>query len=475
MQKLFVVFTSSFAPRRLSSLAVPLLDALDEKLRMYAPKLIDQMVLLVLEQLGRVYRVLSLDAFMRLLPRGLDATVVERKVVLQAFQRQMRLRIDHTKREIVFDQSVMDGGSVRQQLARLSERLSGLLPRLHQQEEQQQGLREREKELQRQQVFSFVRSGMDHEHRDVFVRKHVIERRKQDLERQSQRAKELEQRRLAAEKLQRAEEERKRLAEERERRERERLERLEREAKIEANKALVLKLKEKTEESSVRSRKIVEKLEDNLENIDKQKLLEVENEVENEERRVKERLQRDELKRRMFLERALRIEQQPLLVEAHERQRVIDQAYYEEQWQQHLHKHRAAHEHMLAEKRRIAVLQPHAEHFFSKVMIRRQEEFDERKAAQDERKRQREQKRLAELKRRQEEEAERERLRREQEQRLERERLEQEQREREAAEKRAAAEAAERERLEKLDRIAEKQRQRELEIEQRRLSRGVGE
>ena len=146
---------------------------------------------------------------------------------------------------------------------------------------------------------------MDHEHRDVFIRKQVIEKRKQEAELAAQRREVIvssllsvhqtlildpqreEMIRAQQYRQRRIEDEQARLNEEKIRREKEREERLEKDLLIAQNLAMIDKLKAAAaaagETATLRSRKIIETLEGDAENVNREKLIEAQQEVQSQE------------------------------------------------------------------------------------------------------------------------------------------------------------------------------------------------
>ncbi|CEP03606.1 unnamed protein product (mitochondrion) [Plasmodiophora brassicae] len=456
------------SPYVLSKEARPLLEtvAAQPHLAQYAPNLTKAILLIVLQQCARVYKVLRLESFMKLLPADIAPDDVERLVILWVKEQLIRVRVDHIQRRLAFDTDPMAEAPFMEQLPKLSSSLQTCVDLIHPTDPA-------EKELQRMQIFQLVKQGMDHEHRDVFIRTQVIEKRKQENELAAQRREYDERVREQQRKQKKMEEEQARLQEEKLRREREREERIEKERIRAANLAAIEKLKAAAAaagggQTTVGSRKIIETLEEDYENVDREKLLEAQSEVATQEQRAKERKLKDDFKRLDYTARALRLEERPLLIEQYDKQRIADQAYYDEQWQKHVAAHRARHEENVADRERLARMATFRDRFYANIMERRtrihQEAVDAYEAAVHEK----EQERAAELKRLAAEEAERERLAEEENRR----RLAEEEADRERQAKveavKAEKERAERERREALDRQAELQRKREAEVESRK-------
>ncbi|OTB08032.1 hypothetical protein M426DRAFT_317541 [Hypoxylon sp. CI-4A] len=230
-------------------------------------------------------------------------------------------------------------------------------------------LRQRQVEA-RQVALANAKAGAEQEHREIVVRKEIIQKRKEEAsELQAKREKEkARQKRLQEQALAEAEE--RRLAQEQKEREEKRL-------KDERDRVRREEVKKQIADLKIGPNAIDIDLE-NLDDFDSNRLRAMKlAQLEREKNDVNEKL-RSVGKRADYLERAYRIEEVKKLPEDYAKQRERDLAAYEAVKEETLRLSKEKHKESVELKHRLSRLMPHYEAFRKSLHDRRRDEFEKR-------------------------------------------------------------------------------------------------
>lgn len=477
LRELYNILEVQFHPLSICKKIEPIMSKLaaDAELVKYVKPLHQVILTRLFQQLSQVYTTVKLDFVIQLAsfpaPFNYDSATIEKFIMQGCKKGELSIRIDHATQSLTFEtdlfasdnKNVTDGpilqslpsDLMRTQLTRLATCLHTTVSMISPE------VVEAKKEAKKA-AFVKALASMKEEHRLSLERKAIIERKKELIETMLAR-KEKEEARERALRIKIEQEAHKvRLAEERRKREEERI-RAEQEA---IRKTEALKLAE-----SLKNKAGVELNDEDLENLDKDKLVAIQiKQLEKEKGELATRT-RAIGKRLDHVERAMRQEERPLLAKDYERQQKADRMYHEAAVKAHREAAATKHTHDLALKKRMAKILDDYRKIRHDMEEKRKEEFaDKREAAQ--RKIEEEKQKRIQLYR--EKKAE-------QEARKEREKKETAEREAEAArraveeEKRKAEREAQavkekaeyEEKRRQLDAMAAKQREKEAEIEAR--------
>ncbi|KAJ1656910.1 eukaryotic translation initiation factor 3 subunit A, partial [Dispira simplex] len=481
LRDFFYQMEEKFHPLSICRRVSPFLVSLQEhpEQGIYVKPLQNCMLTHLLQQLSQVYTVIKLDYIIGLAafpaPLTFSATQMEKFIMNGCRRNEFPLRVDYQTRSVHFTTDVFSevvstankgpqlqptaSDLVRNQLVSLATGLQAvtrvIAPELTD-----------EHIANRMRAVATALNSIKQEHQWAMKRRAVIERRKEIIETLNAR-KEKEEARTKALLLQREQEaERERLAEEARRREVERIEK-EREA-IQKEEARRLA-------ESLKSKGGLEVDEEELANMNKDKLMELQVEQLEKSKKVLESRLKNTIQRMDHLERAYRKVEIPLVEKDYERQKEKDRAYYEVSRKHQLVTSKHAHSEGLMLKAQMHRMLPAYQAHKKKIEARRSEELARlrEKLAQkielEKKHRVEEYHRLKEQERARLAAEEEERRRKEEEERLrieEEERLEAERKELEEAERQAEAE-----RRRKLDELAAKQEARQREVEAKQEAR----
>ncbi|KAL1918798.1 uncharacterized protein VTP21DRAFT_2820 [Calcarisporiella thermophila] len=476
IRDLYNILEVQFHPLSICKKIEPIMAqiAADPSLERYVKPLHQVILTRLLQQLSQVYSTVKLEFVMNLArfpSHPHDAADIEKFIMNGCKKGELSIRINHATKSLTFEtdlfapprDTVTDGPKLqtepaelmRTQLSRLSKCLHSSLHLID------PSVVEAKREEKRS-AFQRALAGVEEEHRASLARKAIIERKKELMETLLIRKEKEEAREKALRMQQEAEAERQRLAEESKRRE---LERLRRERE-EIQRAEARKLAEQ-----LKAKSGVELNLDQLENLDTENLVRIQVEqLAKEKSEIEQRL--SATARRMdHMERALRMEEIPLLAKDYERQRKMDRAYHTAAQKAALDAARAKHTEDIKIKKRMLRILPDYQEYRKQCEAKRHDEFEARRNAMQKKIEEEKQKRIELFRARKEEERKRreleekaraqqeeeEKRRAEEEARLEQERMEQEEAKRKEYE----------ERRRKLDEIARKQAERERAAEEK--------
>ncbi|KAI3438410.1 hypothetical protein D9Q98_000841 [Chlorella vulgaris] len=449
VKQLFGLLESEFDPLQLCKVVSPLLESLqtlnqpvtaaspvkEMPLEAFAGALQHVAVAKMVRQLSEVYSVVRVSTMSDLAP-FIGFGQAEQMIVDAVRNGYFQARFDHKNNTVHFGGQEVESERVRGHIATMAKRLTRALAMID-------PAPARDREQRRARLVALALQTADEENQRMLARKTEIEKRKEEAERQLlEKEKEAEELRLAAEQIAREQEER-RKEQERARREAERIQRELEEREQEELKAYMASRGKKVGEGEKLDAKAINR------------------EVMSEQLKQQQELQRKlaKLAKQMdHLERARREEEAPLLVQAYEHRIREDEEVFRSEAGAAKLAHRAAWEHDLAEKQRLARVAADRALVAQQIQARRAEEFEALKAART--------RALAEKRAARKEE--RDLARRREYVRRCRVELEEKRREEEEAalrlemEKKAREEA---ERQRKLDESLEKQRQRDAELE----------
>ena len=491
LRELYNILEVEFHPLSICAKIQPILAkiAVDPEMAKYVKPLHSVVLTRLFQQLSQVYDAVKLSKVLELVssfeaPYNYTAADIEKFCLNACKKGHLNIRIDHVAQAITFQDDVFAADShpsastsseqdavrlqatpselVRTQLSRLASCLDTTLKTID------PSILENAEQAKRE-VFARAVAAAEEEHKAAVARKAILARRKQLLEEMAARREKDEAAAKAERARLQAEAEQKRLAEEAKKREQERIQKELEAVRIEEAKKMARSLQEKGG---------LKLSEEELANLDTNKLVQMQVEqIEKEKKELGERLRI--IHRRMdHLERAYRREEIPLLEADYERQKAEDLAYHKTARVTLLETSKAKHAADLELKKRLSRVLPDYTDLRKVIEEKRKVEFeDRRQKAREQIEREKEKRRVQVREQREaearaaEEEAQR-RAEEEELARLQAEREEQlaEQR-RIEAEKQAAVEAEKRAEIEKrqakLNEIAEKQRRKEAEIEEK--------
>ncbi|KAF9201553.1 eukaryotic translation initiation factor 3 subunit A [Haplosporangium sp. Z 27] len=477
LRELYNILEVQFHPLSICKKIEPIMTKLaeDRELVKYVKPLHQVILTRLFQQLSQVYTTVKLDFVIQLAsfaaPFNYDSATIEKFIMQGCKKGELSIRIDHATQSLTFEtdlfasenKTVTDGpvlqslpsDLMRTQLTRLATCLNTTVSMISPE------IVEAKKEAKKA-AFLKALAGMKEEHKLALERKAIIERKKELIETMLARKEKEEAREKALRIQAEAEALKIRLAEERRKREEERM-RSENEA-IRKNEALKLA-------QDLKNKAGVDLSEEDLQNLDKDKLVAIQ--IQQLEKEKSEMASRTKAigKRLDHVERAMRLEERPLLAKDYERQQKADRIYHEAAVKAQREAAAAKHAHELQLKSRMVKILEDYRKVRSDMEKKRQGEFDQKREAAARRIEEEKQRRI-QLYREQKAENEARQLREEKE-RAEREaeaarRAEEEEKRRVENEARAAQEKLEyEERLRNLDAIASKQREKEAQIEAR--------
>ncbi|CAG8452482.1 12541_t:CDS:2 [Ambispora gerdemannii] len=341
LRDLYNILEVQFHPLSICKKIEPIMTQLaqDTEMAKYVKPLHQVILTRLFQQLSQVYDSVKLEFVIKLAsfapPYNYDAATIEKFIMNGCKKGELAIRIDHVTNSLTFETDLFsaskdadaDGAKLqaspadrmRDQLSRLAKCFYTTVHLID------PSIIEAKKETRRQALErAFV--GIEEEHNKALARKAIIERRKELAETLLMRKEKEEQRERALRQKQRAEEEAQRRIEEAKKRELERRKREHEAIQREEAKKLA---------ESLKSKNLKVQPED-LENLDTDRLVQLQVEqLEKEKKELNERL-RATAKRMDHLERAYRKEEIPLLEKDYERQRKADRAYHEAAQQERL-------------------------------------------------------------------------------------------------------------------------------------------
>nr|CAG8435075.1 14005_t:CDS:10 [Entrophospora candida]CAG8510865.1 9028_t:CDS:10 [Entrophospora candida] len=431
LRDLYNILEVQFHPLSICKKIEPIVNHLsqDTEMAKYVKPLHQVILTRLFQQLSQVYDTVKLDFIINLAsfapPYNYEAATIEKFIMNGCKKGELSIRIDHATKSLTFETDIFlspkitdsDGAKLqasptdqmREQLSKLSKCFYTAVHMID------PSIVEAKKQA-KSQTIAHALSGMEDEHNNALARKAIIERRRELLETLLMRQEKEEQRQRAIRQKQRDEELKQRQLEEAKKRES-----LRRKREYEAiQKEEVRKFAE-----SLKAKKLNVQPED-LENLDPDRLVQLQVEhIEKEKKELGERL-RTLAKRMDHLERAYRKEEIPLLVQDYEKQKKTDRELHDDARKMQLEAAASKHTENLKIKSRLMIMLPDYQQYRKDIENKRFEEFEEHQM----------------------------------------ERAEAERQEKEKAQK-AEYEAKKR----KLDEQAARQREREEEAEQRRLKR----
>ncbi|KAN0062950.1 eukaryotic translation initiation factor 3 subunit A [Thecaphora frezii] len=489
LRELHNILEVEFHPLSICAKIQPILAQIaeDPEMATYVQPLHSVVLTRLFQQLSQVYDAVKLSKVLELVssfkaPYDYTAAEIEKFCLNACKKGHFNIRIDHVAQAITFQDDVFAADAhpsastssetdavrlqatpselVRTQLSRLASCLDTTLKTID------PSIVENAQRA-KQEVFARAVAAAEQEHKAAVARKAILARRKELLEERAARREKDEANAKAERARLAAEAEKIRLAEEAKKREQERIQKEFEAVRIEEAKKMAKSLQEKGG---------LKLSEEELANLDTNKLVQMQVEqIEKEKKEMGERLRI--IHRRIdHLERAYRREEIPLLQADYERQKAEDLAYHKAARITLLQTSKEKHAADLELKKRLSRVLPDYTDLRKVIEDKRKGEFEERRrnaAEQIEREkekrriqvrqqREREIQQAQEEERRRAEEAERERIRAEEEKvRAEQRRIEME----EEAEREATKRAEIEQRQAKLNEMAERQRQREAEIE----------
>ncbi|KAJ3087967.1 eukaryotic translation initiation factor 3 subunit A [Quaeritorhiza haematococci] len=481
LRELYNILEVQFHPLSICKKIAPIMASIAKQpeLAKYTKPLHSVILTRLLQQLSQVYTTIEIESVVRLAsfpePYNYDKHRIEKFIMNGCKKGELSIRINHQTQTLTFENDLFSASKgtisegprlqslpseqMRLQLVRLSKRLHMAVSLIDPQQKMET-MRENKKN-----AIATALKHMEEEHKATFIRRLLIEKKKELRENELMRKEKEEQRLRAIRQQQEAEAERIRLEEESKKREQERL----RAQRAEIEKAEAKKIAEKLAEE-LKAKNLKLKPED-LEQMDTNKLYELQvQQLETEKQNLANKL-RTVTKKFDYVQRAIRKEEIPLLEADYENQKKIDLAYYQALRKAQLEAAKIQHQENMETKGRLLRMLDDYKSFKAKLDKEREAEVKALKAEAarrlEEAKRERREEVLArrEEERRAKEEEERLRLKKEEEERRKQEEFRRNEEKRLAED--AARRAEEAERRKKLDEIAEKQAAREREIEER--------
>lgn len=491
LQNLYTWLEVEFHPLLLCQRVQTVIDSLqaDEgnALQLYVPQLQDVTLVRLVRQIAQVYQTIKFDRLIEL-AKFTTSFHLERLLVDCVRHNDMQIRIDHGNQCVHFGMDLsesqredkpegptlqsMPSEQIRSQLVNMATVLHQAIAVINPNKKKQ------EREKVRAALVNNYHENKVREHQRILLRHKIIEDRKEYIEKLNTVREEEEHRRLEELVKQQALAEQKRLEHEREERERKR-------AQNEIQQIKDRHLKEKMQQISQTShgQKILKKLdEDDIKKMDAEQIAIREAEELQKERRELQAKLKSQEKKVDYFERAKRLEEIPLLQASMKERQLQDQAFWEQEEKEQIAHAIEERKQAVAARERLVRMKPDKDAFLENLLRERNavyqdklKEFEkmlaeERRIRLLERKKKRKEERRNKYLREKEEEEERkreEKLRLEEEARLARK--EQEDREREEKERveREERNRLAKEKLEMLERAEAKKRAREEEIERK--------
>ncbi|KAG0367684.1 eukaryotic translation initiation factor 3 subunit A [Mortierella sp. AD032] len=387
LRELYNILEVQFHPLSICKKIEPIMTKLaeDPELVKYVKPLHQVILTRLFQQLSQVYTTVKLDFVIELAsfaaPFKYDSATIEKFIMQGCKKGELSIRIDHATQSLTFEtdlfavdnKTVTDGpvlqslpaDLMRTQLTRLATCLNTTVTMISPE------ILEAKKEAKKA-AFMKALVGMKEEHKLALERKAIIERKKELIETMLAR-KEKEEAREKALRIQAEQEALKvRLAEERRKREEDRI-RAEQEA---IRKTESLKLAE-----SLKNKVGVELNDEDLDNLDKDKLVAIQ--IKQLEKEKSEMATRTKAigKRLDHVERAMRLEERPLLAKDYERQQRADRVYHDAAVKAHHDAAAAKHAHELMLKIRMVKIVDDYRRTRQEMEERREEEFAQRREA----------------------------------------------------------------------------------------------
>ncbi|KAK3844448.1 MAG: eukaryotic translation initiation factor 3 subunit A [Linnemannia gamsii] len=387
LRELYNILEVQFHPLSICKKIEPIMTKLaeDPELVKYVKPLHQVILTRLFQQLSQVYTTVKLDFVIELAsfaaPFNYDSATIEKFIMQGCKKGELSIRIDHATQSLTFEtdlfavdnKTVTDGpvlqslpaDLMRTQLTRLATCLNTTVTMISPE------ILEAKKEAKKA-AFMKALVGMKEEHKLALERKAIIERKKELIETMLAR-KEKEEAREKALRIQAEQEALKvRLAEERRKREEDRI-RAEQEA---IRKTESLKLAE-----SLKNKVGVELNDEDLDNLDKDKLVAIQ--IKQLEKEKSEMATRTKAigKRLDHVERAMRLEERPLLAKDYERQQRADRVYHDAAVKAHHDAAAAKHAHELMLKIRMVKIVDDYRRTRQEMEERREEEFAQRREA----------------------------------------------------------------------------------------------
>ncbi|KAJ2308689.1 eukaryotic translation initiation factor 3 subunit A [Coemansia sp. RSA 2706] len=359
LRPLYDLVEEQFHPLSICKKLGPVLSeqiATNDDVAKYGTLLCNVILTRLLQQLSQVYTSVQLDFIFRLArfpePYAMSAADIERFIMHGARRGEFQLRIDHQSRSVVFDtdpfdssQSLSNGAQLQASPSDLMRsQLSSLAICLSNAQRVACPAFVAEKQAAKQAAVATALQAMGEEHRLATARKLVIDRRKEIIENALARKERTEARERTM-RIQREQElERERLAEEQRRREADRLKK-ERDA--------IQRAESKKLAESIKQKAGLDVSIDDLEKLDTSRLLEMQVEqIEKEKHDMQSRLK--VMGRRMdHTERAYRKNEDALLAEDYERQKLADKENHTSARAALLEQSKEKHAHDVAQKKRF--------------------------------------------------------------------------------------------------------------------------
>ena len=437
---LYKLLEKPSSPLTIKKSVLPALNKLKDNkfLAAVVPSMSDLIVTRVLQRLGQVYTIVTMEHFASLVP-DMPWTSIE-KLILKAINNNIvRVRIDHNEKALNFSSASLESPALCQQLSKLSRSLTTIIDTISSETTA-------EREAERASIFSIVRSGLEEEHRKVAERMLEIKQRKAQEE-QAALEKEFARKSAQEAEIQRKrEEEEAALREAVERREQEERQRDEEQRELQKKQLMAEAIAKSMAEvpqhlQTSKAAKKAATLASKLTEASQEELIEASRKLEAQKKADKERRLTDERKNLDYFVRACRIVER----DVREKNEAVLETEAKEQHnaaiQEFLAKHKQKYEHAYAEKQRLSRIVSHRDAFAAKLIAERKAKYEEEKAAYEAKKaaylaeeaqRQEEKRRAEEERRRQEEEAEAARRAEEERAALERQKRIQEEKERRA-------------------------------------------
>ncbi|KAG9066688.1 eukaryotic translation initiation factor 3 subunit A [Linnemannia hyalina] len=387
LRELYNILEVQFHPLSICKKIEPIMTKLteDPELVKYVKPLHQVILTRLFQQLSQVYTTVKLDFVIQLAsfaaPFNYDSATIEKFIMQGCKKGELSIRIDHATQSLTFEtdlfavdnKTVTDGpvlqslpaDLMRTQLTRLATCLNTTVSMISPE------IVEAKKEAKKA-AFMKALVGMKEDHKLALERKAIIERKKELIETMLAR-KEKEEAREKALRIQAEQEALKvRLAEERRKREEDRI-RAEQDA---IRKTESLKLAE-----SLKNKVGVELNDEDLDNLDKDKLVAIQ--IKQLEKEKSEMATRTKAigKRLDHVERAMRLEERPLLAKDYERQQRADRVYHEAAVKAHFEAAAAKHAHELMLKKRMIKIVDDYRQTRHEMEERREEEFAQRREA----------------------------------------------------------------------------------------------
>ncbi|KAJ3157523.1 eukaryotic translation initiation factor 3 subunit A [Geranomyces michiganensis] len=487
LKELYQILEVQFHPLSITKKIAHLLPKLqsDKDLKTYVAPLHQVILTRLLQQLSQVYTTVKIDSVVKLAafpePFNYSAHHIEQFIMNGCKKGELSIRVNHQSQTLTFETDVFSASKVtvsegpqlqsmpseqmRTQLTRLAKRLHTAVALIGQTSEilpVEERLAQIKK-VAKAKAFAEALARLEEERKQNLQRSLLIQKKKElrenELAKQEKLEAEARKKRAEAE----AESEKIRLEEDAKKREADRKNQQMVDIQREEAGKLAAKLAEDLKNKNVKVNT------EELEGMDTTRLMQLQVEqLEKEKRELATRL-KTMSKKFDHTERALRKAEIPLLDKDYDEQKARDRAAHEILTKARLAEAKTQHEQAIVLKSRMMRMLGDYTALKSELAAKREAEYQEIRAESERRIAEAKERRIEEYKQHREEE--RRRREREEEERIEREEEDRRRAEREAKEAEEAAKnrelqrIADEERLAKLDEIARKQRERELAVE----------